>query len=349
NEYKMAATLRVILGADNAAKLTLPTGIPDSVEDLIGEIRRHFAVSGNFRLQYRDAEFDNEFVNLTTQTCFLPMNPHPQAPSLRSQPWPTNFQIPEFSYEVRLKTALRRKRQALMLEVKRNNQQLIQSKMERTFAYRRQEVIEDMRFIAEFKNRWPALFTSRQVNAEFTRITTVPLLSTFMSKLDHYSSQLMRVFKKKGGTVGRSINLIMAATDKNPTVEVRRECVLKALCVYLNEKPDSLMKECLDVDLVSMREMEKMVLGVYVVRHEGADSTDPPEDVGIVIEGCTVLQDLGDVASGCAVLLGLIYSLNLSYPKDLRYTFEFLQKVLMELDGNKLSNKVQVLKNKLHE
>ena len=92
-----------------------------------------------------------------------------------------------------------------------------------------------------------------------------------------------------------------------------------------------------------------MVLGVYVVRHEGADSTDPPEDVGIVIEGCTVLQDLGDVASGCAVLLGLIYSLNLSYPKDLRYTFEFLQKVLMELDGNKLSNKVQVLKNKLHE
>ncbi|KAI4880885.1 hypothetical protein NFI96_008409 [Prochilodus magdalenae] len=135
----------------------------------------------------------------------------------------------------------------------------------------------------------------------------------------------------------------------NPSVEVRRECVLKALCVYLNEKPDSLMKECLDVDLVSMREMEKMVLGVYVVRHEGADSTDPPEDVGIVIEGCTVLQDLGDVASGCAVLLGLIYSLNLSYPKDLRYTFEFLQKVLMELDGNKLSNKVQVLKNKLHE
>lgn len=62
-----------------------------------------------------------------------------------------------------------------------------------------------------------------------------------------------------------------------------------------------------------------------------------------------VLQDLRDVANGCAVLLGLIYSLNLRYPKDLTYTFKFLQKVLMHLDGNRLSSKVQVLKNRLLE
>jgi len=35
--------------------------------------------------------------------------------------------------------------------------------MERTFAYRRQEVVKDMPFIAEFKNRWPALFSESQV------------------------------------------------------------------------------------------------------------------------------------------------------------------------------------------
>lgn len=95
--------------------------------------------------------------------------------------------------------------------------------------------------------------------------------------------------------------------------------------------------------------MENVVLGVYIVLQEGAEEKDPPEDVGVIIEGCTVLQDLRDVANGCAALFGWIYCLNLSYPKDLRYTFEFLQKVLMGLDGNKLSNKVQVLKNKLHE
>jgi len=95
--------------------------------------------------------------------------------------------------------------------------------------------------------------------------------------------------------------------------------------------------------------MEEVVLGVYTVKQQGAEPTDPPENVGVIVEGCTVLQELRDVANGCAALFGLIYCLNLSYPKDLRYTFEFLQKVVMGLDGNRLSTKVQVLKNKLHE
>lgn len=94
-------------------------------------------------------------------------------------------------------------------------------------------------------------------------------------------------------------------------------------------------------------ELERMDLGVYKIIHEGAQPDDSLEDVGIIIERCTVLQDLHDVASGCALLFGLIYCLNLSYPKPLRYTFEFFQKVLMGLEDKKLSNKIQVLKNKL--
>lgn len=335
----MAATLRVILGDDNASKLTLPRGIPDSVEDLKEEIRRQFVVSGNFRLQYRDIEFDNEFVNLTltseikdkctVKVIYLENEAdkftHHTLPeevddssslssavdtdilsspestssgsSLRSLPWPLNFPIPQFSYEVHIqleranqafynngtllspstklksdileglaseivkykvypssvefddvaealttkypclkeqgsvtgyygwkislkyklanyRTRLRNigcpelcinavnekrgstshgpnqvkkprkaevnycpdypvgetreslegERQALLLEVKKkNNQKLIKIKMERTFAYRRREVIEDMPFIAEFKDRWPALFSGSEV------------------------------------------------------------------------------------------------------------------------------------------------------------------------------------------
>lgn len=100
-------------------------------------------------------------------------------------------------------------------------------------------------------------------------------------------------------------------------------------------------------NVMEAEELERMDLGVYKIIHEGAQPDDSLEDVGIIIERCTVLQDLHDVASGCALLFGLIYCLNLSYPKPLRYTFEFFQKVLMGLEDKKLSNKIQVLKNKL--
>lgn len=95
--------------------------------------------------------------------------------------------------------------------------------------------------------------------------------------------------------------------------------------------------------------MDKTTIGIYVIKHEGADASDPLEDVGIIVEGVTVLKDIGDVASATALLFGVIYDLNLSYPSDLRYTFEFFQKVLMGIDTHRLSNKVQVLKNKLYE
>lgn len=88
---------------------------------------------------------------------------------------------------------------------------------------------------------------------------------------------------------------------------------------------------------------------VYVIQHEGAEPTDDPEDVKIIIDRVEVLQDVKDVANGCALLLAFIYCLNLEYPSNLKYTFEFIQKVLMDMDGQKLSREVQVLKGKLYE
>ena len=60
-----------------------------------------------------------------------------------------------------------------------------------------------------------------------------------------------------------------------------------------------------------------------------------------------VLHELRYVPFAVAMLLALVYALNLSYPRELRYTFEALQKIIMKLDGNKLSAKVQALKTLL--
>ena len=95
-------------------------------------------------------------------------------------------------------------------------------------------------------------------------------------------------------------------------------------------------------------EIEQTTMGIYVIRAEGAGPGDEPfADVGIVLEGVEVLQNLKSVTLGCVMLLGLIYALNLSYPKDLKCTFEVFQKVLMELDTTKFSPKVQALKIKM--
>lgn len=99
----------------------------------------------------------------------------------------------------------------------------------------------------------------------------------------------------------------------------------------------------------AQRELERLTLGVYIIKVEGGDATTPPADVGIVIEGVEVLHDLGDVTSACALLMGVIYAVNLSYPTELKTFFEVLQKLFLQLDAGRLSTKVQMLKNKLYE
>lgn len=112
-----------------------------------------------------------------------------------------------------------------------------------------------------------------------------------------------------------------------------------ALCLYSPQ----------DMEDESTRQaVEEMVMGIFVVR-EGTDASDHPEDVGIIIEGIEVLTDLDSVALGFAMLFGLTYALDMSYPLELKYTFEVIQKVIMELDGTKLSNKAQAVKCKLYE
>lgn len=86
------------------------------------------------------------------------------------------------------------------------------------------------------------------------------------------------------------------------------------------------------------------VMGIYIIRRDGDEE---PEDVGIVIEGTKVLSQVGSVIMGFILMFGLVYALDLSFPENLKYTFEFCQKIIMNLDGHKLNTKIQQLKIKL--
>ncbi|CAB1419383.1 unnamed protein product [Pleuronectes platessa] len=110
---------------------------------------------------------------------------------------------------------------------------------------------------------------------------------------------------------------------------------------------DRLTIVTLNIDTEANTSMGKTVMGVYVIHKVGAEPEDEPEDIGVLIEGGEVLSGLGNIAIACALLFGLIYCLNLSYPPELKCTFEVLQKILLNLDGQRLSSKAQFLKNKL--
>ncbi|KAK0142798.1 hypothetical protein N1851_019271 [Merluccius polli] len=84
-------------------------------------------------------------------------------------------------------------------------------------------------------------------------------------------------------------------------INVRRECILRSLVVYVNEDPDVFFKEYLPTAVEDAeRDITTTVMGIYRIRRDGHEE---PEDVGVVIEGIKVLNNLASVTTGFIMLL----------------------------------------------
>ncbi|XP_052430965.1 uncharacterized protein LOC127971776 [Carassius gibelio] len=235
--------------------------------------------------------------------------------------------------------SLEHQRVELLNEMKKNmNYQIISEKMAKTFSIRRQEIVSQAIPVNDIKYRWPALFHAAQINEEFERITTVNLEAVFMAKLDQYSPKIMSLVLSRRQSSKMSIQRIKNMLLEDYSVEGRREATIRSLVVFLRENEEDLFKEHLDDGDIGNEEMK-------IIITRGSTMLEPARAT-IVIEGMEIQQDL-DVARACALLMGLIYGLNLSYPKELKNTFEAFQKIFLELDDMKASPKVMSLKNKL--
>lgn len=58
--------LLVILNEDSSIRMELHEGIPNSLEEVIIKVKNACGLDGNIRLQCKDTDFGNMFVNLTT-------------------------------------------------------------------------------------------------------------------------------------------------------------------------------------------------------------------------------------------------------------------------------------------
>ncbi|CAI5681570.1 unnamed protein product [Oreochromis niloticus] len=159
----------------------------------------------------------------------------------------------------------------LLSDVKKaNNREVVRMKMEKTFAYRRHEVVCDTPIISDFQARWSALFEVSEINAEFKPITTMPLQSRFLSQIDVLSDKLMKVFKTRGGQIGRRLQNILEPMAQDD-VDLVRECIIKGLCVYLNEDPNNLVTEYVATDEgVIQQSIEETTMGIYIIKSREA-------------------------------------------------------------------------------
>lgn len=133
---KQPVKLCVILSPDDTRKLLLPDGIPNTMEQLMDQVRDVCGLNGSFRLQYQDKDFGDALVNLTSiakledfgtiKVIPIPDNSSQDivltfcddlytqsdgtellstpfsSTSTRTQMWPREFPIPVFSYDTEL-------------------------------------------------------------------------------------------------------------------------------------------------------------------------------------------------------------------------------------------------------
>ncbi|CAL8271743.1 unnamed protein product [Lota lota] len=227
----------------------------------------------------------------------------------------------------------------------------LQRWLQRTYILQRCDLNADPpHSISKMKEDWPFLFSLKGLFSHFSELTGIPIQEKLPAAIDNRSQNIMEYFQQqKTPGVGK---VLEAYNEESGNKAI---CTIMCLLAHFKEGDASSTHKHFtyyipqNTDLEASASMEQTVMGVYVILKEGAEPEGNPEDIGVLIEGVEVLRELGNIGDACALLFGLIYCLNLSYPADLKCTFEVMQKILMNLDGQRLSSKAQFLKNKLME
>ncbi|KAL7874748.1 hypothetical protein SRHO_G00057180 [Serrasalmus rhombeus] len=244
------------------------------------------------------------------------------------------------------------KRKIMLQEVQKRepNLQLLDELMTATFSQRRKEIIGDEPLISVVMESWPALFSERQITAEFSRIVTTDLVQSFLDGLDALVPGLLQLYKAAVSSSRRlTLSSIMDSLQKEDTNQNRRTAALLGLPRFFSEDTSDVIRMCdahdqtLDVLMKGMR--VGLLIGYEGVLHDAF----PLEifNVAVVVEETIVLHSVRDVPTGFAMLMGTIYCLNLEYPCKMRYSFEFLQRVIMKIKPDQCSARIHGLRNKL--
>lgn len=160
---------------------------------------------------------------------------------------------------------------------------------------------------------------------------------------------LLGVYKADVTSSRRStLSGIPECLQKEDINQNRRAAALLGLPQFLSEDSSGIIRMS-DVHEETLDVMMKGMQVGLLIGHEGPMKAFPLEvsNVAVVVEETIIVLDLKDVPTGFAMLMGAIYCLNLEYPRNLKYPFEFLQRVIMNIKPDQCSAKIHGLRNKL--
>lgn len=226
------------------------------------------------------------------------------------------------------------------MKKKRADMKKIEEMMVSTFSLRRKQIVEEEPPVAEVKMKWPALFTEQQIGAEFTRITSVDLTQSFFTGLDQHLPRLLTFYRTKTERSPELKKLLLKLESDNSN-SMKRAITLRGLPYFLTEDPSKFLRtvEATEPEESMTRDMN---VGILLV-----NDVEDLLDMTVVLEDQIILHDIKDFSKAVAMLMGLLYVLNIDYPVELRYTFEVIQKVLMNIGADHCSARVHGLRNRL--
>ncbi|XP_034547703.1 uncharacterized protein LOC117818761 [Notolabrus celidotus] len=170
-------------------------------------------------------------------------------------------------------------------------------------------------------------------------------LGDLQSIPDMYVPCLLRLYQAKREACGRKMEDLLDTLDEQTSdiLSHRKTAAMKGLPIFVRDDATTFFLQC------SATEPEDRALsGVSVAILTTIEDDDAPNvlDVAVVLEGAIVLHDMPDLCTAFAYLFGLLYAMNIDYPKQMAYTFEAIQTIFFEL-GSVHSQRTRSLKTKL--
>ncbi|KAK7925290.1 hypothetical protein WMY93_007600 [Mugilogobius chulae] len=159
---------------------------------------------------------------------------------------------------------------------------IIKLKMDKTFPIRRQEIVNSAPPVKVIRERWPALFTEKQIIAEFSRITTLSLENNFYEALDRYTPQFLKLFKSKKGSKGGKLSKIDHEVTKLRTL------VIRGLSVLLGEDSTNFYLSCMSLEEENQNDWGQITVGILISEDGPLQSDDlhlDPKSLSVILEG----------------------------------------------------------------